>query len=103
VSIKRFLNIKQLQNEGWIDIRSFIVTFTIYALICIWSANSIQSKDKELSELLNQIQKLKVKSLLFKEELLDQKRRSNVLSKAAVFGFYPNKEPVKIINVEYED
>jgi cell division protein FtsL len=103
MSIKKFLNIKQLQNEGWIDIRSFIITFTLYALICIWSANSIQSKDKELSELLTQIQKLKVKSILLKEELLDQKRRSNVLDKAAGFGFYPSKEPVKIINVKYED
>ena len=48
-------------------------------------------------------EKLKVKSILFKEELLDQKRRSNVLSKASGFGFYPSKEPVKIINIEYED
>ncbi len=101
--IKNFLNIQNLQNEGWIDIRSFIITFTTYALICIWSANSIQSKDKELNKLSHDIQKLKVKLVLNKQKLLDKKRRSKVVENASLFGFYPSEEPVKTIKVDYEN
>tara|TARA_B100001142_G_C13979124_1_gene518017 strand:- start:144 stop:455 length:312 start_codon:yes stop_codon:yes gene_type:complete len=103
MSIKNILNIQNLKNEGWIDIRSFIITFTIYALICIWSANSIQSKDQELNILTNKIQKLKVKLVLNKQKLLDKKRRSKVIENASLFGFFPSEDPVKTIKVNYEN
>ena len=64
MNIKKALNIENLKNTDFFNIRRFVIVFTTFSLISIWLANSVASKDKELMHLS---QELKIHHLVHKK------------------------------------
>ena len=44
MNIKQLFNIKNLKNKDLLDIRPFVIVFSIYSLISIWSADMVYNK-----------------------------------------------------------
>ena len=94
---------KILQNTGLFDIRAFVLFFTIYSLISIWSANSMLHQDKRLSAFLNEIKVLKYQYVSTKTTLMNKRKYSNLLKKGLDFNFSRPHKPIQTIYLQYED
>ena len=103
MNFRNILNKKILQKTGLFDIRAFVLVFTIYSLISIWSANSIMKQDKEMNTLFNEIKVLKSKYVYTKTILMNKRKYSNLLQKGSEFNFLNPDKPIENIYLQYED
>ena len=98
MSFKKILNIENLKNTDFFNIRRFIIVFTTYSLISIWLANSVSNKDKELMDLSQEVKILKSEYVATKTILMSESKRSYLLQKAEVFGFFLSPKPLTTIH-----
>ena len=103
MNVKKILNIENLKNTDFFNIRRFIIVFTTYSLISIWLANSIANKDKELMDLSQQVKVLKSEYVSTKTILMSASKRSYLLEKAEAFDFFSSQTPLTTIHFYDED
>jgi len=103
MNIKKVLNIENLKNTDFFNIRRFIIVFTTYSLISIWLANSVTNKDKELMHLSQEVKILKSEYVGTKTILMSESRRSYLLEKAESFDFFSSQKPLTTIHFHDED
>tara|TARA_B100000427_G_C15328937_1_gene515922 strand:+ start:74 stop:385 length:312 start_codon:yes stop_codon:yes gene_type:complete len=102
MNIRNIISKKILENTGLFDIRAFVLFFTIYSLISIWSANSMMEQDKKLDNLLNEIKVLKYQYVSTKTTLMNKSKYSNLLKKGLDFNFSQPNQPIQTIYLQYE-
>jgi len=98
MNIKKALNIENLKNTDFFNIRRFIIVFTTYSLISIWLANSVANKDKELMHLSQELKILKSEYVATKTILMSESKRSYLLEKAESFDFFSSEKALTTIN-----
>lgn len=103
MSIKKVLNIDNLKNTDFFNIRRFIFLFTVYSFISIWLANSVSNKDKKLTELSEEVKLLKSEYVTTKTFLMSTSKRSHLLEKAKTFNFFSSTKPITIIHFKHEN
>ena len=102
MNIKKLLNIEHLKNKDLFDIRSFVGVFTLYSIISISCSNLVYNQARDIKSLNQEVKVLKAKYISVKTILMNEKKESKLLKKAEFFGFYPPKNPSKIIYVSNE-
>ena len=102
MGISSLLNIKNLKNKDLFDIRSFIVAFSIYSIISIWSADSVYKKAIIIKDLKDEVKLLKSEYVYKKTILMTRSRRSYLLKKAEIFGFSQSMTPLMTIYLKNE-
>ena len=103
MNIKKVLNIENLKNTDFFNIRRFIIVFTTYSLISIWLANSVSNKDKELMDLSQEVKILKSEYVATKTILMSESKRSYLLQKAEALDFFSSQKPLTSIQFYDED
>ena len=103
MNIKKILNIENLKNTDFFNIRRFIIVFTTYSLISIWLANSVSNKDKELMDLSQEVKILKSEYVATKTILMSESKRSYLLQKAEALDFFSSQKPLTSIQFYDED
>ena len=102
--INNLFSIKKLRNSEFFkdvfDIQSFVIVFTMFSLISIWSSDQVYNKTKEINELNKEIQYLKVEYVSTRTMLMTQSKRSVLLKKADSFGLFQSDHPIKTIYLE---
>ena len=101
MSVKKLLNIENLKNTDFFNIRRFIFVFTTYSLISIWLSNSVANKDKELMDLSQQVKLLKSEYVTTKTILMSESKRSSLLEKAEGLYFFSSQKP--LITIHFND
>jgi len=102
MGIGSLLNIKSFKNKDLFDIRSFIIVFSIYSIISIWSADSVYKKAIIIKDLKDEVKLLKSEYVYKKTILMTRSRRSYLLKKAETFGFSQSMKPLTTIYLEDE-
>ena len=103
MNIKKILNIENLKNTDFFNIRRFIIVFTTYSFISIWLANSVSNKDKELMDLSQEVKILKSEYVATKTILMSESKRSYLLQKAEALDFFSSQKPLTSIQFYDED
>ena len=101
MSVKKLLNIENLKNTDFFNIRRFIFVFTTYSLISIWLSNSVANKDKELMDLSQEVKLLKSEYVTTKTILMSESKRSSLLEKAEGLYFFSSQKP--LITIHFND
>ena len=103
MNIKQLFNIKNLKNKDLLDIRPFVIVFSIYSLISIWSADAVFNKQKKLKGLLKEVKILKTEYVSTRTILMSRSKRSYLLKKAQSFEFIQPTKPLTIISLKNEN
>ena len=107
LSIQKIFNFNNLQKDGLFkdlfDIKSFVIVFTIFSLISIWSSDLVYNKTKKIKYLNKELEKLKAEYVSTKTILMSKSKKSVLLQKGSQFGLSESKNPVKIMYLEYEN
>ena len=93
-------NIRSIINKEFLDIRSFIIVFSLYSMISIGFAYHIEKLDRQLNNLSQEVKVLKVNYVNCKTSLMSLNKHSALLEKGEFFDLYPSNVPVKIIEFE---
>tara|TARA_Y100001968_G_C19032050_1_gene560309 strand:- start:46 stop:351 length:306 start_codon:yes stop_codon:yes gene_type:complete len=97
MDIKKFFSINNLKNKDLFDIRSFIIVFSIYSIISIWSADSVYKKAIVIKQLKEELQLLKSQHISTRTALMTSTKYSYLLKKGATFGLFEPEEPLKTL------
>ena len=97
MEIKKFFSINSLKNKDLFDIRSFILVFSIYSIISIWSSDSVYKKAIVIKQLKEERQLLKSQHISTRTVLMTSTKHSYLLKKGAEFGLFDPEEPLKTL------
>ena len=100
--LKELLIINKLKNKDIFHIRSFIIVFSIYSLISIWSSDSIYTNSVEIQALREKHKNIKQEYIDTRTILMTISRESYLLEKAKDFGLIKSKYPPHIIYLSDE-
>ena len=100
--LKELLNIKNLKNKDIFNIRSFIIAFSIYSLISIWSSDKIYTNSLEIQTLRANYKNIKQEYIDTRTILMTISRESYLLEKAEGFGLLKSTYPTHIIYLSDE-
>ena len=107
LSIQKIFNFNNLQKDGLFkdlfDIKSFVIVFTIFSLISIWSSDLVYNKTKKIKYLNKELENLKAEYVSTKTILMSKSKKSVLLQKGLQFGLSESEKPVKIMYLEYEN
>ena len=99
---KDLLNINNLKNKDIFNIRSFIIVFSIYSLISIWSSDAIYTNSLEIQTLREKQKNIKQEYIDTRTILMTISRESYLLEKAEGFGLIKSQHPPHIIYLSDE-
>jgi len=102
MSIKKLLNIRQIKNKDFFDIRSFVLVFSIYSIISISCADKVYNQSVKIKILRQDLKSLKAKYISTRTVLMNERKASKLLKKAELFGFLPASNPSKVIYLNNE-
>ena len=102
MSIKKLLNIRQIKNQDFFDIRSFVLVFSIYSIISISCADKVYNQSVKIKILRQDLKSLKAKYISTRTVLMNERKASKLLKKAELFGFLPASNPSKVIYLKNE-
>tara|TARA_B100001996_G_C18106848_1_gene379690 strand:- start:127 stop:435 length:309 start_codon:yes stop_codon:yes gene_type:complete len=97
MSIKKLLNIRQIKNQDFFDIRSFVLVFSIYSIVSISCADKVYNQSVKIKTLRQDLKYLKARYISTRTVLMNERKASKLLKKAEVFGFFPASNPSKVI------
>ena len=97
MSIKKLLNIRQIKNKDFFDIRSFVLVFSIYSIISISCADKVYNQSVKIKILRQDLKYLKARYISTRTVLMNERKASKLLKKAELFGFLPASNPSKVI------
>ncbi len=97
MDIIKLLNIEKLKHTDLFRIRSFIVLFSIYSVISIWSADAVYQRAIKIKKLKDEVKLLKAEYVHVKSVLMYRTKQSQLLEQAEKFGFKQSHHPVKVI------
>ena len=100
--LKDLLNINNLKNKDIFNIRSFIIVFSIYSLISIWSSDTIYTNSLEIQTLREKYKNIKQEYIDTRTILMTISRESYLLEKAEGFGLIKSTYPPHIIYLSDE-
>ena len=101
--VNKIYKLSIFKNTDLFQIKSFVVAFTIYSLISIWLSHASSNKDKNISELTENIKVLKSEYVSTKTVLMSYQKQSYLIKKANSMGFYSSIKKPKIIQFSNED
>ena len=97
MSIKKLLNIRQIKNKDFFDIRSFVLVFSIYSIVSISCADKVYNQSVKIKILRQDLKYLKARYISTRTVLMNERKASKLLKKAESFGFLPASNPSKVI------
>tara|TARA_B100001113_G_scaffold330076_1_gene305408 strand:- start:486 stop:794 length:309 start_codon:yes stop_codon:yes gene_type:complete len=97
MSIKKLLNIRQIKNKDFFDIRSFVLVFSIYSIVSISCADKVYNQSVKIKILRQDLKYLKARYISTRTVLMNERKASKLLKKAELFGFFPATNPSKVI------
>tara|TARA_Y100000994_G_C15408802_1_gene324950 strand:- start:267 stop:575 length:309 start_codon:yes stop_codon:yes gene_type:complete len=97
MSIKKLLNIRQIKNKDFFDIRSFVLVFSIYSIVSISCADKVYNQSVKIKILRQDLKYLKARYISTRTVLMNERKASKLLKKAELFGFLPASNPSKVI------
>ena len=97
MSITKLLNIRQIKNQDFFDIRSFVLVFSIYSIVSISCADKVYNQSVKIKILRQDLKYLKARYISTRTVLMNERKASKLLKKAEVFGFLPASNPSKVI------
>ena len=100
--LKKIKQNQFFKNSGLLNIRSFILLFTIYSLISVWLSSISSDKDKKINYLREISKKVKTEYISKRATLINLTNRTNLLDKAAEFDFFSPSEPITVIKLNDE-
>ena len=104
MNTNKLLNLKNIRKSEFFkdifDIQSFVIVFTIFSLISIWSAEAVYVKSKKIKILNKELSNLKAEYISVKTELMSKSKRSFLVDKASSFGLTESTEPLAVIYLE---
>ncbi len=96
---KDLLNITNLKNKDIFNIRSFIIVFSIYSLISVWSSDTIYTNSRHIQSLREKHKNIKQEYIDTRTFLMTISRESVLLDKADSFGLIKSNYPPNIIHL----
>ena len=100
--MNRVFNKSNLQKKDFFkdlfDIKSFVILFTVFSFISIWSSEVVYKRTKELKKLNKDLEQLKSEYIFTRSVLMKQSKRSHLLNKANSFGLVESNNPPHIIS-----
>ena len=97
-NIFNILNFKKTEFfKDLFDIKSFVILFTLFSFISIWSSEMVYNKTKKIKDLNKELENLKSEYISTRTILMSQSKRSYLLEKAQVFGLVECDNPPTVI------
>ena len=85
------------------DIKSFVIVFTLFSFISIWSSEMVYNRTKNIKHLNTDLENLKAEYISTRTILMTKSKRSSLIKKAYSFGLIESDNPPKVIYVKHED
>ena len=85
------------------DIKSFVIVFTLFSFISIWSSEMVYNRTKKIKHLNTDLENLKAEYISTRTILMTKSKRSSLIKKAYYFGLIESENPPKVIYVKHED
>ena len=79
------------------DIKSFVILFTLFSFISIWSSEVVYNRTKQIKNLNKELEQLKAEYIFTRGLLMNQSKRSYLLNKANSFGLIESDNPPHVI------
>tara|TARA_Y100001968_G_C19421822_1_gene752158 strand:+ start:1259 stop:1567 length:309 start_codon:yes stop_codon:yes gene_type:complete len=79
------------------DIKSFVILFTLFSFISIWSSEVVYNRTKQIQNLSKELEQLKAEYIFTRGLLMNQSKRSYLLNKAYSFGLVESDNPPHVI------
>ena len=79
------------------DIKSFVILFTLFSFISIWSSEVVYNRTKQIKVLNKELEQLKAEYIFTRSMLMNQSKRSYLLYKAHSFNLVESDNPPRII------
>tara|TARA_B100001250_G_scaffold414621_1_gene454776 strand:- start:11882 stop:12190 length:309 start_codon:yes stop_codon:yes gene_type:complete len=79
------------------DIKSFVILFTLFSFISIWSSEVVYNRTKQIQNLSKELEQLKAEYIFTRGLLMNQSKRSYLLNKAYFFGLVESDNPPHVI------
>jgi len=94
-------NLSNLKSKDFFkdlfDIKSFVILFTLFSFISIWSSEVVYNRTKQIKALNKELEQLKAEYIFTRSILMNQSKRSYLLHKAHSFGLVESDNPPQII------
>jgi len=85
------------------DIKSFVIVFTLFSFISIWSSEMVYNRTKNIKHLNTDLENLKAEYISTRTILMTKSKRSSLIKKAYSFGLIESDNPPKVIYIQHED
>ena len=97
----KLFNSSNLKNTDFFkdlfDIKSFVILFTLFSFISIWSSEVVYNRTKQIKHLNKELEQLKAEYIFTRGLLMNQSKRSYLLNKANSFGLLESDNPPRVI------
>tara|TARA_Y100000994_G_scaffold17382_3_gene12946 strand:+ start:1633 stop:1956 length:324 start_codon:yes stop_codon:yes gene_type:complete len=105
--INKLFNIPNFRDNDFFkdlfDIKSFVIVFTLFSFISIWSSEMVYNRTKKIKHLNTDLKNLKAEYISTRTILMTKSKRSSLIKKAYSFGLIESENPPKVIYVKHED
>ena len=105
--INKLFNIPNFRDNDFFkdlfDIKSFVIVFTLFSFISIWSSEMVYNRTKKIKHLNTDLKNLKAQYISTRTILMTKSKRSSLIKKAYSFGLIESENPPKVIYVKHED
>lgn len=103
MQFKKLLNIENLKNKDFFDIKSFVMVFSIYSIISISCSDRVYNQAKKTKQLTQDLKLVKAQYISTRTILMHEAKESKLLEKAALFEFSLPIKPLQIIYIKNEN